>query len=88
MEKADGQGQVTTLRREDWSPFEPDIVASNGLIHNDLINVINKNALLTAFMQLYLSFIRPDIRNRGRVDRALNLAKEGIVFLRKKDSGK
>lgn len=81
VERADGQ--VTTLAGDNWSPFEPNIVASNGLIHKDLITVINKNAMMFALMTLYRIYFRRDIRNRGPIDKALNQVRRGMVFLRK-----
>jgi myo-inositol-1(or 4)-monophosphatase len=34
-------GKVTNLKGEPFSPYQPGIIASNGLLHHDLVNWIN-----------------------------------------------
>lgn len=77
-------GEVTSFTGEDWTPFQSDILASNGLIHKDLLDVINRNAILDALMKLYQIHIRRDIRNKRPVYKAFNQVKEGIIFLSKR----
>ena len=34
-------GKVTNLKGEKYSPYQFGIIASNGLIHDDLVEVVN-----------------------------------------------
>jgi myo-inositol-1(or 4)-monophosphatase len=34
-------GKVTDFRGDAYSPYQPHLLATNGHIHNDLLNIIN-----------------------------------------------
>ncbi len=35
-------GMVTDYNGDDWNPFSPDLVASNGFVHSEMCDIINK----------------------------------------------
>src|SRR5207237_9013032 len=35
-------GRVTSMKGDTYSPYHPGIVATNGIIHNDLVRVVNE----------------------------------------------
>lgn len=87
VEKAGGK--VTPLNgKGEWTPFQSDILASNGLIHNDLLDVINRNAMLAALMKLYRIQIRRDIRDKGVVYSAFDNARKAVTIFHKKNSSR
>lgn len=82
-------GKVTkfTGDESEWHPFQPEIVASNGLIHGELIKVINSNALLNAFLETQRILTRRDISREKKewvVFRAAKKARETVIYLAKK----
>ncbi len=70
-------GKITTFKKKGegqlWHPFQPDIVATNGKIHNDILRIVNRNAMLAFLIHTY------------RVSRESNMLKRsGVIFQRKK----
>lgn len=87
--KAGGKVTKFTGDEFEWHPFQPEIVASNGLIHGELIKIINRNALVNTFLQTQRILTRGDISRQRKewvVFRAAKKAQEIVVFLAKKKS--
>lgn len=82
-------GGEASSYRDDYSPFDDRIVVSNGVIHEDLLRIINRKTVFAAFTTLYRIKTRGDIsKERGLAYKSLMLAKEGIIFLGEKASRK
>ncbi|MBI1919052.1 inositol monophosphatase [Candidatus Microgenomates bacterium] len=75
-------GEVTGLWRDDWTPFQLDILASNGLIHDDLREILNRGMITAAIGRLYRARFRGDISRKPSLSyRAIGQIGRGIILL-------
>lgn len=82
-------GKVTNFKGDEfaWHPFQPEIIASNGLIHDEIVTIINRTRLAQALSETRRMLFRGDISRHQKeqlVFKAAKRAQEIVVFLASK----
>lgn len=80
-------GRVSQFSKPDqeWHVFQEEILATNGLIHDETQRILNRNIIVNGLGQIYQRRTRKDIHaERGWKYRTAKKVTEAVVFLAKK----
>lgn len=77
-------GKSTTIWTPDWHAFEDNILASNGIIHENIRTIVTRNFILATLAEAMRRATHKNVKEKRDVFKALRDVQEKVVFLIKK----